>query len=206
MIQLNTLMELLSRMVLLMPYPVQIVLFGSMITVKHMDGSTTLPVVKHVIQLPSILAADITSALSGASIACTEPTIQVLCTVSQTALSNQLVVQLDEGSAGFAYNHNWPPAENTKLVVDGTTLPNPPGWVESMSGAVQPVTEDTTVTFRIEKTVNPGSTVPELLCYENCPDPESQSGANMNSCQEYDQTNDCYYPRPTILGDRAEKL
>merc|ERR1719473_1288310 len=155
----------------------------------------------------NVLAADITSALSGASITCTtEPTIQVLCTVSQTALSNQLVVQLDEGSAGFAYNHNWPPAENTKLVVDGTTLPNPPGWVESMSGAVQPVTEDTTVTFRIEKTVNPGSTVPELLCYENCPDPESQSGANMDSCEEYGQSNnDCYYPRPTILGDHAER-
>lgn len=77
--------------------------------------------------------------------------------------------------------------------------------MENIRGEVKPVTEETTVTFRIEKTVNPGATVPELLCYENCPNPNAQSGNNMESCIENDQTNDCYYPRPSHLSDHAER-
>merc|ERR1719473_159243 len=153
----------------------------------------------------NVLEADIATALSGASISCTiNPNITVLCTTSHAAISSQLTVKLDSGSAKFARENTWPPPDNTKLEIGGSTS-NATGWVESMSGEVQPITEDTTVTFRIEKTVNPGATVPELLCYENCPDPNSQSGNNMASCKENDPTNDCYYPRPTILGDRADR-
>ena len=153
----------------------------------------------------NVKATDIATALSGAGITCnSNPSITVLCTTSHAAISGQLTVKLDTESTKFAREDSWPPPSTTKLNIGGAEF-NPPGWVENIRGEVKPVTEETTVTFRIEKTVNPGATVPELLCYENCPNPNAQSGNNMESCIENDQTNDCYYPRPSHLSDHAER-
>lgn len=145
--------------------------------------------------------SDITTALDDAGLTCTSnPVITPYCDASAVAQSYQLKVKLS-GDTQFANNNDWPVPAGVDIVVDSASA-GPAGWVQSSSGDVQAITGATTVTFRVEKTVNAGSTVPELLCYENCPDPTSN---NMESCQTYGTSNDCYYARPTHLSDHAQR-
>merc|ERR1712054_107167 len=68
----------------------------------------------------SVSAANITTALSAASVTCStrDPQIEVACEVSQLPSSYQLDVKLDANSADFTRVDSWPPASGSDIMVN----------------------------------------------------------------------------------------
>lgn len=107
-----------------------------------------------------------------------------------TSSSDYVLVKMDAGSPKFV-------AGGSNILVADVDKGNCV-YNEAKSGEIEAVTGDTEVSFQVWATVQPGTTVPELMCYENCPDP-----TNRNTCKAYGAT-DCYRPGSSHLGDYGD--
>jgi len=131
------------------------------------------------------------------------PAVTIKCSARIERVSDQIIVKLasststqfQSGDSNF-----WGAEDSTKTVTvkhAGTTRAvGSPFWVWSSTGNIKPITAATQVTYVDQTLVMPGDTVPDLLCYENCP-----NAASVASCTG---SSDCNYDSPSHLSSNTQ--
>jgi hypothetical protein len=108
------------------------------------------------------------------------PSVTLFCSFSIRDTSESVVVMLPSPSAKKFEGSYYGGGE---VKVDGSSIGSP-YWVNNNNGKIIPISDDTLLTYTTYSTVNPGDDIPDLICYENCPDvSEGWATCSGNECK-----------------------
>jgi hypothetical protein len=132
---------------------------------------------------PAITEAHMNAALTAASITCTKkPAVTLKCERRIEAVSDRVDVLLADKKFPFAHSRKaW---ENDKPVKINDVDVGTPFWASKEGGDLVQPTDETQIEYRVDEVVVPGDDVPELACYDRCPETKSSGEISQYSSFE----------------------